>query len=111
MTFAKLCGDQTHGADLNTLAAADTYGIGIENTFLAAESQDSVGTLDDGNIQRGQCSTHHGAAHQQLVGSFFEAAASVDKLLNGSTDSYFQVLGLADGRTGNGNDSSEYGGR
>ena len=93
---------QAHGTHAHALAAADTGGILTAALLIAAEGKDRVGTLTHGNIHIVLRITHHGAAHQNLLGGLCKAAGLLDNILNGSTYGNDQVLGLGNSAAGNG---------
>lgn len=98
-----------HGAGIDAAAAADALGIFDALVFVAAESEESVSALENGSIKRELRITHHGAAHQQLVGGLFETAAGINKPFELGADPAFKVFGLNDSGAGNGNDAAHNG--
>ena len=102
-------GLQVHGAGLHAAAAADALGVGHGLFLVLAEGQHGAGALAHGNICRILGHTHHGAAHDELIGAVLQAAAGVKKTGHGSADGTFNVLGLHHTGAGHGDDLAHHG--
>ena len=77
--------------------------------LLAGKGQHGAGALTHGDIHIVLGQTHHGAAHDQLVGILPQAAAGVEQLGDGGADGALDVLGLDDAGAGHGDDLVHHG--
>ena len=100
---------QAHGAHAHALAAADALGLGHILLLIAGKGQHGAGALTHGNIHIILGKTHHGAAHNQLVGILPQAAAGIEQVGNGGADGALNVLGLDDAGAGDGDDLAHHG--
>ena len=102
-------GLQPHGTHTHALAAADALGILLVLLLVTGEGQHSAGALAHGDVQVILGKTHHGAAHNQLVGFFLQAAAGVEQGGDGGADGALQVLGLDHAGAGHGDHLADNG--
>ena len=100
---------QAHGTYAHALAAADALGMLLILLLVAGEGQHGAGALAHGDVQVVLGQAHHGAAHDQLIGLFLQAAAGVEQLGDGGADGALQVFGLDHAGAGDGDHLADNG--